>query len=114
MPGLRQPGGTGTPVAEIVGLAPKPPVPPEPQLESTPADDGSNPVKLNQTKSNRMNQLNQRLAGRLFLDSCQFDQSRLNRASNCGRVTPHGGICFSDLTSGKPAGRGNVRRVDGE
>jgi hypothetical protein len=24
-----------------------------------------------------------------FLDSCQFDQSRLNKASSCGRVTPH-------------------------
>jgi hypothetical protein len=50
---------------------------------------GSNPIKLNQTKSNQLNQLNHRWAARPFLGSCQFDQSRLNRASNYGRVTPH-------------------------
>jgi hypothetical protein len=65
---------------EIFGRAPKTP--------DEAATDGpeSNPVKPDQTESN---QFNQRLAARPFLDSCQFDQSRLNRASNYGRVLPH-------------------------
>ena len=68
---------------EIFGRAPKAP--------DEAATDGleSNPVKLNQTKSNQFNPLNQRWAARPFLDSCQFDQSRLNRASDYGRVLPH-------------------------
>jgi hypothetical protein len=75
---------------EIFGRAPKTP--------DEAATDGpeSNPVKPDQTesnqiqiKSNQFNQLNQRWAARPFLDSCQFDQSRLNRASVYGRVLPH-------------------------
>ena len=68
---------------EIFGLAPKTP--------DEAATDGpeSNPVKPDQTESNQMNELKQRRAARQFLDSCQFDQSRLNQASNYGRVLPH-------------------------
>jgi hypothetical protein len=68
---------------EIFGRAPKTP--------DEVATDGpeSNPVKPDQTESNQLNQLNHRWAARPFLGSCQFDQSRLNRASNYGRVTPH-------------------------
>ena len=59
---------------EIFGLAPKTP--------DEAATDGpeSNPVKPDQTESNQMNELKQRRAARQFLDSCQFDQSRLNQA----------------------------------
>jgi len=68
---------------EIFGLAPKTP--------DEAATDGpeSNPVKPDQTESNQMNELKQGRAARRFLDSCQFDQSRLNQASNYGRVSPH-------------------------
>lgn len=42
----------------------------------------SGQIKLNQPKSNQLNQLQQRWAAHRFLDSCQVAQSRLNKASD--------------------------------
>ncbi len=86
-------------IREIYGLSPKPPEEASTDgPESSPVKPDqteSNQIKPNQTKSNQMKIKTPPASHR----ESQFDQSRLNRASNRGRVTPHSKVPLHDLFS---------------